>query len=206
MDASESETRALVGRAAEGDTAAVESLMNGHRARLKRMVRLRMDPRLRARVDPSDVIQETLATASRQLPDYLQTQAIPFYPWLRRIAWQQLAHLHQRHLDAEKRSIRREQRRTGDVSDHSTLQLVNLLAGSFSTPSMAATKREIRQRVQAALDDLSDTDREVLLQRYAEQLSIQEIAAVLGITVAAAYKRHARALEKVRTALEESNR
>jgi hypothetical protein len=77
MDANESETRVLVGRAAAGDKAAVDALMSGHRGRLKQMVRLRMDPRLRARVDPSDVIQETLATASRQLPGYLQTQAIP---------------------------------------------------------------------------------------------------------------------------------
>jgi RNA polymerase sigma-70 factor (ECF subfamily) len=206
MDANESETRVLVGRAAAGDKAAVDALMSGHRGRLKQMVRLRMDPRLRARVDPSDVIQETLATASRQLPGYLQTQAIPFYPWLRRIAWQQLAHLHERHLDAEKRSIRREQHRTWEVSDDSARQLVNLLAGSLSTPSMAAAKKETRHRVQTALDELSDIDREVLLERYVEQLSIQEIAATLQITVSAAYKRHARALEKIRTALEESTR
>jgi RNA polymerase sigma-70 factor (ECF subfamily) len=203
MGLSESDQGDLVRRAAGGDDAAMGDLMQTHRERLKQMVRLRMDPRLAARVDPSDVIQETLTQAAQSLPQYLEDQPIPFYPWLRRIAWQQLVHLHEQHLDAEKRTVRREQHHVWSVFDQSSIQLANAIAGGFSSPSAAASKKEIRQRVQAALQELAETDREVLLERYVEQLSIKEIAAVLVTTEAAIYKRHARALEKVQASLEE---
>lgn len=92
-----SETEELVRQASEGGAAAVDALLLRHRERLKRMVRLRMDPRVAARVDPSDVIQEAFVTALEQLPGYLETEPIPFYPWLRRIGCQTLAHQHERH-------------------------------------------------------------------------------------------------------------
>ncbi len=202
MGLSEADHDELVRRAASGDDAAIEDLMQIHRERLKQMVRLRMDPRLLARVDPSDVIQETLTQASQSLPQYLESQPIPFYPWLRRIAWQQLVHIHRQHLDAEKRTVRREQRPAWSVSDHSSMQIAQVIAGGLSTPSAAASRKEICQRVRTALEQLSETDREVLLQRYVEQLSVKEIAAVLETTEGAIYKRHARALEKVQLALE----
>jgi RNA polymerase sigma-70 factor, ECF subfamily len=202
MPISQSETCELVQRAACGDDAAIEQLLQTHRGRLQQMVRQRMDPRLRARVDSSDVIQETLTEASQRLPQYLENQPIPFYPWLRRIAWQQLVKLHKQHLDAQKRSVRREQRPAWNLSDHSSMQLAHVISRGLSTPSAALSRKEICQRVRAALEQLSETDREVLLQRYVEQLSIKEIAAVLEATEEAIYKRHARALENVHSLLE----
>lgn len=179
-------------------------LLEQHRARLKQMVKLRMDPRVQARVDPSDVVQEAFITASQQWREYLQTQPIPVYPWLRRIAWQTLLHVHERHLDAARRSVRREQRGPWRANDESTMQVVKLLTAGTSTPSASMEKKERQQRVRQALEQMRYGDREVLLQRYAEQLSLKEIAAVLGINEAAAYKRHARALERLREILEES--
>jgi RNA polymerase sigma-70 factor, ECF subfamily len=202
MPISQSETCELVRRAAHGDDAAIEQLLHAHRGRLQQMIRQRMDPRLLARVDSSDVIQETLTEATKRLPQYLKNLPIPFYPWLRRIAWQQLVQMNQQHLDAQKRSVRREQRPAWNLSDHSNMQLANVIARGLSTPSAALSRKEICQRVRAALEQLSETDREVLLQRYVEQLSIKEIAAVLEATKEAIFKRHARALEKVHLLLE----
>ena len=54
------------------------------------MVHLRLDPRLAARLDPSDVVQDTLAEAHKRLAAYAQDRQIPFYPWLRAIAWDKL--------------------------------------------------------------------------------------------------------------------
>src|SRR5438309_2767338 len=65
------ETDALLDLAGRGDDHARWRLLDRHRARLLRMIAVRMDGRLAARLDPSDVVQEALADAARALPDYL---------------------------------------------------------------------------------------------------------------------------------------
>jgi len=74
------DTEQLLERAKAGEKAAVNELMTRHRKRLRHMVAVRMDSRLARRVDPSDVVQETLAEAAVKLPDYLLNRPIPFYP------------------------------------------------------------------------------------------------------------------------------
>jgi RNA polymerase sigma-70 factor (ECF subfamily) len=72
-----------------------------------------------------------------------------------------------------------------------------LIAGDLTSPSGAAVRAETRLRVRAALAELPELDREVLLERYVEQLTVKEIAAGLGTTEAAIHMRHMRALEKL---------
>src|SRR3954471_19959386 len=98
----------LLERACAGDAAARQELLGLHRDRLRQMVSVRLDRRLAARVDPSDVVQEALAEAARKLDDYLGARPLPFYPWLRRLAWERLVKLHERHLRAQRRSAMRE--------------------------------------------------------------------------------------------------
>lgn len=191
------DTQQLVQLVEQGDDEAVIRLMSKHRSRLKQMVRARMDPRILGRVDPSDVIQEALTTAFEQLQQYLYQQPIPFYPWLRRIAWQKLVHHHQRHLDAAKRSVRKEQQ-YWTLSEHSVMQLAGLAATNLTTPSAAVARQETFQQVRHALDRLEKQDREILLQRYVEHMSIQEIASGLELSEAAAQMRQFRALQKLK--------
>src|SRR5437868_8253866 len=103
------DTDELLTRAAERDCGAREQLLTRHRHRLKQMVALRLDRRLAARVDPSDVVQEALADAAARLDAYLRERPLPFYPWLRRLAWDQLVRLHHRHVAAGRRSVTREE-------------------------------------------------------------------------------------------------
>jgi RNA polymerase sigma-70 factor (ECF subfamily) len=200
VGSADDDTDELLRRVARGDAAAENQLLARHRGRLAQMVHARMDPRVRARVDPSDVVQETLAAASQKMQTYLAERPLPFYPWLRQIAWEKLVHLHERHL-AGKRSVTREQRAQAGLSDQSAIQLAEQLVGMKSSPSTAAVRRELRERVQQALAALSADDRELLLQRYVEQMSSKEIGAVLGITEAAVNMRHMRALERMRRLL-----
>ena len=200
MPKADFDTDMLVDRARSGDLTSVAVLMQRHRQRLKKMIDARMDPRLRSRVDPSDVIQDALTTAAQQLTEYLKTEPIPFYPWLRRITWQKLAHAHETHLDAAKRSVRRECQGFWGLSDRSTSQLLDRLdglPGNRSTPSAAADRAESRRRVTAALANLSEIDREVLVQRYVEQMSMKEIGASLNMSDAAVQMRHMCALQKL---------
>jgi RNA polymerase sigma-70 factor (ECF subfamily) len=69
------------------------------------------------------------------------------------------------------------------------------------TPASAVLQQELQQKLQEVLKSLDDIDREVILMRYYEQLSNQEIAAALGLTEAAASMRHLRALRRLKEAL-----
>src|SRR5438445_7328535 len=105
MTAAEPDTEELLRRAGGGDRDARGALLQRHHDRLRRMVALRMDPRLAARVDPSDIVQDSLAEADQQLDIYIRDQPLPFYPWLRQIAWDRLADAHRRHIRAARRSV-----------------------------------------------------------------------------------------------------
>src|SRR2546421_13029200 len=94
------DTDDLLQRAAAGDGTARDHLLRRHRRRLSRMVAVRFDPRLAARVDPSDVVQETLAEAAANLDRYLRERPLPFYPWLRQLAQRRLIGLHRRPVPA----------------------------------------------------------------------------------------------------------
>lgn len=200
----EPDTEQLMDRAATGDEHARDRLLTRHRDRLKRMVAVRADPRLAARVDPSDVVQEALADAAHKLDGYLRDRPLPFYPWLRRLAWERMVLLHRRHVRSQRRSVTREERAM-ELPDGSVLDLARRLAASSSGPSGRLRRDELRTRVRAALAQLRDADREVLVMRHLEGLSAQEIAAVLGISEAAVNTRHVRALHRLRTVLGPEN-
>jgi RNA polymerase sigma-70 factor (ECF subfamily) len=190
------DTEELLHRAQGGDLAARQLLLTRHRQRLQRMVALRMDRRLAARLDPSDVVQEALADAAGKLSDYLQRRPLPFYPWLRQLAWERLVQLHRRHVCAGKRSVTREEASVLDLPEDSAVELAGRLAAG-SSPSNHLLREELRQRVRQALSRLAPRDREVLVLRQLEQLSTREVAAVLDVTEAAVKARHIRALERL---------
>jgi RNA polymerase sigma-70 factor (ECF subfamily) len=194
------DTEQLLARAAQGDQAALGQLLARHRPRLRHMIALRLDRRLQARLDPSDVLQDTLAEAARRLADYARLRPLPFYPWLRQIAWERLVQLHRRHVRAGKRTVRREQADL-PLSDASALALADRLVSGGSSPSDRLRHSEQRRRVQAILGQLAESDREVLVLRYLEHLSTPELAAVLGLTPAGVKTRQLRALRRLRDLL-----
>lgn len=191
------DTEHLINQASQGDTSAREKLLARYRDRLCRMVAIRLDRRLAARLDPSDVVQEALMDAGQELSDYLRERPLPFYPWLRRFAWEHLVKLHQRHLTARKRSAAREEQQALALPDESALELAQRLVAPGTSPSNRLLRQELQESVQAAMARLPDSDREVLVLRYLEKLSISEIAAVQGISEAAVKMRRARALERL---------
>ncbi len=194
----------LLDRAVRGEDAARQRLLAMHRDRLRRMVAVRMDRRLAARVDPSDVVQEALTEAGYRLEEYLRDPPMAFYPWLRHFAWERLVDLHRRHVRAGKRSIAREEPRgTGSADEAGAL--VERLVASGTSPSGRLIRAELGERVQASLARLPPRDREVLVLRHLEGLSTAEVAAVLGLTAGAVMTRHTRALVRLRALLEDDS-
>jgi RNA polymerase sigma-70 factor (ECF subfamily) len=201
MAADQADTEELLDRAGRGDDGARERLLARHRSRLRQMVAVRLDRRLAARLDPSDIVQEALADAARGLDEYLRDRPVPFYPWLRRFAWERLVEANRRHLLARRRSVAREEGFDLHLPDDSARALAGRLLSSGTSPSRRLLRQELRDRVQAALDRLDPRDREVLVLRYLEQLSTAESAAALGISVGAVKMRHLRALQRLRADL-----
>jgi RNA polymerase sigma-70 factor (ECF subfamily) len=189
----------LLRDAAAGDTAAIEKLLERHRDRLRRMIALRLDARLSARIDASDVVQEALVDAAQKLADYARDRPLPFYPWLHRLAASRSAAVHRRHRRSKSRSVAREEPDAFAWPDSSIQLMVKYLVARDATPSRALLREEQRQRVHAALQGLAPIDREVLVMHYLEELSFPEIAAILDIGEGAAKMRHLRALRRIRT-------
>src|SRR5262249_8889268 len=98
----------LLRRAGQGDGNSLQDLLTRYRNRLKRMVRLRLDPRVQGRVDSSDVVQEASLEVSRKLADYLREPPLPFFLWLRLLTGQKLALAHRQHLGVQARDAGRE--------------------------------------------------------------------------------------------------
>ena len=193
-----SDTEVLIAKAGQGDQTAQRELFERHRHRLRRMVAIRMDPRLASRFDPSDVVQEAMLTASFQLREYAVERPIPFYPWLRQIAWKRLVDLHHHHLTAQKRSVARE---VTHLPDESALRLAQPFIADLTSPLDAMVQDELRAKVRLALESLPDLDREILVMRHLEQMSVSEIAALLNITESAVKMRRLRAVRKFRDLL-----
>src|SRR5438270_12404039 len=141
------DTDELLRSAGLGDESARTELLARHRDRLRRMVAVRMDRRLAPRMDPSDIVQDVLADADRELSDFLRRRPAPFYPWLRQLAWDRLIEVHRRHVRAGKRSVKREEPGLLDLPDESALVLADRLLDRGHSPSNHAVREETRRRV-----------------------------------------------------------
>lgn len=169
-----------------------------YRDRLERMVALRMDPRLRGRLDPADVLQEVFLDASKRLAAYVASPEAPVFVWLRGIAANTLTDLHRRHLAAQARDAGREVSLGLGVGSTASGWLAGQLAGSGTSPSQVAIREETAAQLAAAIDQMDELDREVLLLRHFELLRNHEVAMILGISENAASNRYVRALGRLR--------
>jgi RNA polymerase sigma-70 factor (ECF subfamily) len=194
------DTEELLQRVADGDQAAVDEVLSRHRNRLKRMISARLDARISARIDPSDIVQETLLAASRMLDDYLRGRPVPFYPWLRQLAWDKLVEQHRRHVDAQVRTVKRER---AMVSDESANGIADRLFAHGAAPSARIGQAELRLVVRRALAELPEADREVLIMRFIEQHSTKEVAAILGLQPRTIQVRQLKAMQRLRARLRE---
>jgi RNA polymerase sigma-70 factor (ECF subfamily) len=195
--ADSAETLRLLQLVRAGKPGALDRLLGRHRPYLRQLVGLRLDSPLRARVDPSDVVQEAQLEAVRRLDNFLGQPPMPFRLWLRQIAYDRLLMLRRQHLGAACRAAAR------DVAlpDRSSLALARQLLAPGPSPSEHLTRRESARRVHQALAQLPDADHEILLMRNFEGLSNQEVAQVLRINPAAASQRYGRALLRLRQLL-----
>jgi RNA polymerase sigma-70 factor (ECF subfamily) len=202
MDNNSAESVDLIARARAGDREALNALLARHRDRLRRMVEMRLDSRLQARLDASDVIQDAYVEVAERLDEYLRDPQIPFFLWLRLVVGERLMWLHRHHLGTQMRDAGREvSLYRGALPAASSVALAAQLLGRFTSPTQAALRAERTLKVQEALNALTPVDREILSLRHFEELTAAETAKVLGIEESAAAKRYFRALKRLKDTL-----
>src|SRR5438270_8678441 len=156
MGSNTPETQQLLEQAKQGDADAVERLLTAHREPLRRMIDLRLDPALAARVDASDIVQDVLLEAHRRLQDYLRKPAMPFHLWLRHIAKDHIIDAHPHERLAQRRSVDREQSMNAVRSGESSLEWAAQFVDQEMTPASAAIRQEMERKVQAAIAQLDE--------------------------------------------------
>ena len=202
MDHSPGETTLLIEQLRAGGRGALAALFGRYRDRLRRMVELRMDPRLQARLDPSDVLQEAYLGVAQDLDAYLRDPKLTPFLWLRLHVGRRLTTLHRHHIGTRMRAAALEVSLYRDaLPEASSAALAAMLLGGHTSPTQAARRAERLLRVQEAMNRLEPMDREALALRHFEQLSRAEAAQVLGISEAATAKRYVRALKRLEEVL-----
>jgi RNA polymerase sigma-70 factor, ECF subfamily len=189
--ADSADTLRLLDLAGQGDARAVDRLLKKHRGTLRAFVDRYMDPRVRGRLDPSDLVQEAQLVIARRLPDFLARRPMSFDLWMRKTARERLHNAHRDH-----RAKRRDVNREASQQDESSIALAEQLIASDPSPSKAAEARERASKIAAIVADLPDADREILLMKLVDKLPHNEIATLLDITEAAARQRFVRAVDK----------
>lgn len=191
------ETLRLLEQVGQGDRLALDHLLARHRDDLRVFVDMRLDRHMAARLDSSDVVQETQMTAARRINDFLKRRPMPFRLWLRKTAYERLHDLERHHLKRARRSIMREKA----MPDRSSLLVARPFFQRGSSPSQHLQARELAERAAHAVSQLSETDREILLMRHGEDMGFEEIACLLDIEPTAARKRFGRALMRLQKIL-----
>ena len=185
-----------------GDERALTELFTRHRERLRRMIRLRLDRRLRGRIDSSDVLQDAYLEVARRAREYLAQATMPPFLWLRLMTGQTLQALHRHHLKVHMRDAGQEVSLRGRATPQANSAcLAEMLLGRLTSPTRAARRAEMQLKLQEVLNAMEPLDREVLALRHFEELSNGEVAQVLDLTKTAASNRYMRALERLKERL-----
>ena len=179
------DTVRLIRRAQDGDRDALDRAFGRIRPRLEKWIALHVGPRLRSRLDIEDIVQLTLTAAWERL-EYLDVRdATSLFAWFKQIARNRIRDLSD-WATAAKRNAERER------------HLERSLVDSWTSPSVGVSRRAEHERLLAALQELSDPHREILMLVRIEGMSYAEAAEVLGISVNLVGVRLVRALDALR--------
>jgi len=196
----QSEIDQLFTSAKQGSTSCLGRLLTLYSNYLKLLIAAQLDDRLRVRVSPSDIVQETFFEAHRDFHQFRGQSTGEFVAWLRKILVNNLLHVVEQHLLAEKRDVRREVslEQIGKRLEQSTARLESLLAEPGDSPSGYAQRNEQEIMLADALAELPGDYREVILLRHVEGLPFDEVALRMDRSSGAVRMLWLRALERLR--------
>ncbi len=193
--------------ACNGCHEALNRLFSVHSPQLQRMINLRLDARLRARVSAEDILQDTYCLVFERLQHFCENQSVPFHIWLRSQTAEQLIAARRHHLGVQKRTANAEVSiGRSELPQVDTASIARQLIGKFTSPTQAALRSEIQQAVQLALNEMDVIDREIIVLRHFENLTNNEAAMLLRLHKATASKRYVSALKRLHSIMSSGDR
>jgi len=180
----------LVQRAKNGSLSGLGDLLEIFRPMLSRMATAKIDSGLRRRVSESDIVQQTMLTASTSIADFRGSTEVEFRNWLLRIFETRLADGFRRHRIAERR-------RTSQELPEFPSDLVD----PQDSASAAVQAKEDSQRLLDAIFGLPASGREIVLLRYSAQMSFENIAEQLGIPLTTVWRHWSQAVDLLKVRL-----
>lgn len=185
-------TALLLERARAGDEPARDRVFAAALPPLTTYVRVRLGAGLAQRVEPGDVVQDTIATALPRLPEFVPAGPGAFVAWLCRIAERRIHDLIDHFAAARRRT---------PVAPSPWTDIATRLCAAGTSPGSAAARDDERQRLEAALLGLADDEREVVLLHFFEDRSLRDIAAATGRATTTVHRSLGRATARLGKAL-----
>jgi RNA polymerase sigma-70 factor (ECF subfamily) len=182
-----------------GSPEALNRLLETCRDYLLHVANNELDSRLQGKVGASDIVQESLIQAQRDIPAFRGTTEPELLAWLRGILLNDLNDVRRRFFHSAKRDVDREVRLAGDSRQ---AQPAIDPAASGATPAAAAIAREETEALRQAIARLPEDYREVIDLRNWQLLSFAEIGRRTNRSEDAARKLWARAIERLEQELE----
>ncbi len=186
-------------KARAGDTAARDRLFAACRSYLGLIARANVQPWLRTKVDASDLVQQTMLDAHRDFHRFRGESDQEWLAWLRQILNHNACDAARHYGTADKRAVRHEVSLAGNSTDSTPGWD---LPSPDQSPSQLAIHNENELRLAEAIDQLPEDYREVIILRNLQRLPFDEVAEQMGRTRPAAQMLWARALEKLKSLLE----
>lgn len=193
----------IVDQLRQGSVAALAQFIDHRRPQLIAFIRRRLGAGLKRRIDADDIFQETCAEAVRSLTPEWPGSMDPF-GWLCQIAERKIVDAHRHHFVAQKRAAGKERPLDGDSTGNAA-GLVNLLVRSLTTPSQAFSRNAREQRLQLALAELNEEQREAIRLKYVERLPSKEIAERLNKSDASVRVMLTRTIKKLQSMLSDTS-
>lgn len=196
------EFRDLIQRARDGDSDALEAIIEHLRPSLVERARGALDSRLKARVDPSDVVQLTCLEACNDFQSFGGKQGIELFGWATSILHNNVANSVRDHVQTQKRTVKRE--RSAKDADECR-QWHSCIPSPDSTPSTTAIRRESHEALEAAIRDLPADQREAIRLRHLKGYSLTDLATHFCRSEQAVAGLLKRAMRKLRVHFEASS-
>ena len=183
----------LIRRAREGDREALGELLNGHRDLLRALAQQQLDPRIGARLDASDLVQQTCLSVHKRIAEFQGDEVPQFVAWLKEVHEHNVRNAVRDQLQAQKRAAGREE----------ALGEREVGAARQTSPSQRAMQGEEARRLARALEQLPEEEREVLRLRYLEGWTLAQLCAHTGMTKDALVWLMKRGMKEMRRLLDE---
>ncbi len=186
------DTTTLLQAARGGSREALEQLFERYGPRLLALIRMRLGPELRTRLESRDVLAECLLKAFQNLDQLRQVDGVSLQAWLARIADNEIRDI-VAYQQRQRRDVRRETGVSGDV----------LVSEMRSQTSRLVLDEQLEQ-LERALETLPVEQREVILLRKLQELSFQEIGEQMGRSADASRMLLARAMTALTLAMDDA--